>query len=108
VVTSPMDVVLLLALLVQVVAGLWVAIFFRWGSSWYAAFAVPYLKSLFTLSPDIPLVANLPFMAQVHIIGGFVLLLLLPFTRLVHLLSFPLAYLWRPYQVVIWNRKGLK
>ena len=108
VVTSPMDLVLLLALLVQVVAGLWVAIFFRWGSSWYAAFAVPYLKSLFTLSPDVALVSNLPFMAQVHIIGAFVLLLLLPFTRLVHFLSFPLAYLWRPYQVVIWNRKGLK
>lgn len=108
VVTSPMDVVLLLVLLIQVVAGLWVAIFFRWGSSWFAAFAVPYLKSLFTLSPDVALVSNLPFMAQVHIVGGFVLLLLLPFTRLVHLLSFPLAYLWRPYQVVIWNRKGLK
>jgi nitrate reductase gamma subunit len=105
VVTSPMDVVLLLALLIQVVAGLWVAIFFRWGSSWYAAFAVPYLKSLFTLSPDVLLVSNLPFMAEVHIIGAFVLLLLLPFTRLVHLLSFPLAYLWRPYQVVIWNRR---
>jgi nitrate reductase gamma subunit len=108
VVTSPMDVVLLLALLVQVVAGLWVAIFFRWGSSWYAAFAVPYLKSLFTLSPDVALVSNLPFMAQVHIVGAFVLLLLLPFTRLVHFLAFPIAYLWRPYQVVIWNRKGLK
>ena len=108
VVTSPMDLVLLLALLVQVVAGLWVAIFFRWGSSWYAAFAVPYLKSLFTLSPDISLVSNLPFMAEVHIIGAFVLLLLLPFTRLVHLLTFPITYLWRPYQVVIWNRKGLK
>ena len=108
VVTSPMDVVLLLALLIQVVAGLWVAIFFRWGSSWYAAFAVPYLKSLFVLSPDVALVSNLPFMAQVHIVGAFVLLLLLPFTRLVHFLSFPYAYLWRPYQVVIWNRKGLK
>ncbi len=108
VVTSPMDVVLLLALLIQVVAGLWVAVFFRWGSSWYAAFAVPYLKSLFTLSPDVLLVSNLPFMAQVHIVGAFVLLLLLPFTRLVHLLAFPITYLWRPYQVVIWNRKGLK
>jgi nitrate reductase gamma subunit len=105
---SAMDVVLLLALLIQVVAGLWIAIFFRWGSSWYAAFAVPYLKSVFSFNPDISLVSNLPFMAEVHIIGAFVLLLLLPFTRLVHLLSVPVAYLWRPYQVVIWNRKGLR
>jgi len=105
VVTSAMDVVLLLALLVQVVAGLWTAIFYRWGSSWYAAFAVPYLYSLLKLNPDVSLVANLPIMVKVHIIGAFVLIALLPFTRLVHFLAFPIAYLWRPYQVVIWNRK---
>ncbi|MFQ5421253.1 MAG: respiratory nitrate reductase subunit gamma [Anaerolineae bacterium] len=105
VVTSPMDIVLLLALLTQVVAGLWTAIVYRWGSAWYAGFAVPYLWSVLKLSPDVSLVGNLPFMVQVHIVGGFVLILLLPFTRLVHLLSWPIAYLWRPYQVVIWNRR---
>ena len=105
VVTSAMDVVLLLALLVQIVAGLWTAIFSRWASSWYPAFAVPYLYSLLKLSPDVSLVSNLPIMVKVHIIGAFVLIALLPFTRLVHFLAFPIAYLWRPYQVVIWNRK---
>jgi nitrate reductase gamma subunit len=105
VVTSAMDVVLLLALLVLVVAGIWTAIFYRWGSSWYAAFAVPYLYSLIKLNPDISLVANLPFMVKVHIVGAFALIALLPFTRLVHFLTFPITYLWRPYQLVIWNRK---
>jgi len=105
VVTSPMDWVLLLALLVQVVAGVWIATFYRWGSAWYAGFAVPYLWSLIWLSPNVSLVSNLPAMVQVHIVGAFVLLLLLPFTRLVHFLSAPVEYLWRPYQVVIWNRK---
>ncbi len=105
VVTSGMDVVLLMVLLVRVVAGLWTAIFYRWGSSWYAAFAVPYLYSLLKLNPDISLVVNLPLAVKVHIVGAFVLILLLPFTRLVHLLTFPITYLWRPYQVVIWNRK---
>jgi nitrate reductase gamma subunit len=104
-VTSAMDVVLLLVLLVQVVAGLWTAIFYRWGSSWYAGFAVPYLWSILKLSPEISLVSNLPFMVQLHMVGAFVTLALLPFTRLVHLLAFPIAYLWRPYQVVIWNRR---
>lgn len=107
-ITSLMDWVLLLALLIQVVAGVWIAIFYRWGSSWYAGFAAPYLWSLFRFSPDVALVGNLPFMVQVHIAGGFVLLALLPFTRLVHLLSFPLSYLWRPYQVVIWNRRSTR
>ncbi len=106
VVTSGMDVVLLLALLIQVVAGLWTAIFYRWGSSWYAAFAVPYLYSLIKLNPDISLVVNLPLAVKIHIIGAFVLILMVPFTRLVHMLTFPITYLWRPYQVVIWNRKN--
>lgn len=105
-VTSLMDVVLLLVLLVQIVAGLWTAIFYRWGSSWYAAIAVPYLWSVIKLNPDVSLVANLPFMVQLHIMGAFVLIALIPFTRLVHFLALPIAYLWRPYQVVIWNRKN--
>lgn len=37
---------------------------------------------------------------QVHIILGLTIFLLFPFTRLVHMLSAPLEYLWRPYQVV--------
>ncbi len=105
-VTSLMDVVLLLVLLVQIVAGLWTAIFYRWGSSWYAAIAVPYLWSVIKLKPDVSLVANLPLMVQLHIMGAFVLIALIPFTRLVHFLALPIAYLWRPYQVVIWNRKN--
>ena len=105
VVTSPMDWVLLVVILIQVLAGLWTAIFFRWGSSWYAAFAVPYLWSVLKLNPDISLVQNLPFMVQVHIVGASVMVALIPFTRLVHLLTFPIAYLWRPYQLVIWNRR---
>jgi nitrate reductase gamma subunit len=27
-----------------------------------------------------------------------------PFTRLVHLITVPLGYLRRPWQIVIWNR----
>lgn len=104
-VTSVMDWVLLAALLTQITAGLWAAVFYRWGSSWYAGFAVPYLYSLILFRPDISLVQNMPFMVQLHIVGGFVILGLLPFTRLVHVLTVPLTYLWRPYQVVVWNRQ---
>jgi len=105
VVTSGMDVVLLLVLLIQVVAGVWTAIAYRWGSSWYAAFAVPYIWSVIKLQPDISLVSNLPFMVQLHITSAFVFITLIPFTRVIHFLVAPLQYLWRPYQVVIWNRK---
>lgn len=105
VVTSGMDVVLLLVLLIQVVAGVWTAIAYRWGSSWYAAFAVPYIWSVIKFQPDISLVSNLPFMVQLHITSAFVFITLIPFTRVIHFLVAPLQYLWRPYQVVIWNRK---
>jgi nitrate reductase gamma subunit len=37
-------------------------------------------------------------------LGGFMLIALFPFTRLVHMITFPITYLWRPYQVVIWYR----
>jgi nitrate reductase gamma subunit len=107
VVTSPMDVILLLALLVQVLAGVGTAIFYRWGSSWYATSAVPYLRSLFIFNPDLALVTTLPIMVKVHIVGAFSLILLLPFTRLVHFLSVPLQYVWRSPQVVVWNQRNL-
>jgi nitrate reductase gamma subunit len=106
VVTSRMDVVLLIVLLIQVAAGVWTAIFHRWGSSWYAGFAVPYLVSILKFSPDISLVSNLPFMVQTHIIDGFVLIFLMPFTRLVHFLVAPLGYVGRPHQVVVWNHRA--
>ena len=103
-VTTPMDIVVLLLLLVQVVTGLGTALTLRWGSSWYAAALVPYLRSLFYLNPNIAYVSGLPWLVKLHIINAFVLVGILPFTRLVHFLILPVNYLWRPYQVVVWNR----
>lgn len=102
-VTSIIDVILELLLISQIFLGLWVAYGFRWGSSWFATVLSPYLKSIFTFNPNIDAVALLPFIIQLHIIIAFFIFLLIPFTRLVHLLVFPLSYLWRPYQKVMWN-----
>jgi nitrate reductase gamma subunit len=102
-VTSMMDIVVLLLLLVQVSLGVYIAIFYRWGSSWYATSAVPYLRSLLTLQPDLQMIAPLPPAVKVHIINAFLLIGVFGFSRLVHMLVVPLNYLWRPYQLVIWN-----
>lgn len=102
-VTSIMDIVVLLVLLIQVVLGVYVALFYRWGSAWYATSAVPYLRSLFLLQPDLKMIAPLPPAARAHIVNAFVLLAIVPFSRLVHMLVVPIQYLWRPYQIVIWN-----
>lgn len=37
---------------------------------------------------------------KAHIFLGLTLFLITPFTRLVHVWSIPVSYLWRPYQVV--------
>ncbi len=105
IVTSYMDVFVYLLLLIQIISGLWIALFFSWGSSWFAIVLTPYLKSIFTLNPDVAAVSQLPVMVQIHIVSAFILVGMIPFTRLMHLLVYPLAYLRRPYQLVIWNFK---
>jgi nitrate reductase gamma subunit len=102
--TAPMDWVVLGLLLAQAATGVWIAYALRWGSVWYLHTAAPWLASLARLSPRIDEVVVLPPIAKVHALGAFVLVALLPLSRLVHLTSFPLSYLWRPPQVVVWRR----
>ncbi len=110
IVTTKMDLVIEVILIIQIFFGLWIAYEFRWGSSWFASVLSPYLTSIFTLNPQIAAISNMPWVIKVHVSLAYVLVLLLPFTRLVHLLVPPLSYIWRPYQKVIWywNRKQIR
>jgi nitrate reductase gamma subunit len=103
--TSPADWLLLILLLSQVALGFWVALFFRWGADWYLHTAVPWMVSLLTFQPEIATVITLPWVVKLHFLGGFLLIAVFPFTRLVHAVTFPFRYLWRPYQVVVWNQR---
>lgn len=105
VVTTPMDIVVLIALLVSVVSGVLVAILYRFGSTWFTGIFSPYLLSLVTFSPRVDLVAPLPWLIKVHVINNFVLAAIFPFSRLVHIFTYPIGYLIRPWQIVLWNRK---
>jgi nitrate reductase gamma subunit len=102
-VTNKMDVVVYVILSTQIVSGLYVAFFSRWGSSWFASVLVPYLKSIFIFDPDIAAVATLPFAVKLHIVSAFIMIGIIPFTRFIHFLVFPFSYFWRSYQYVIWN-----
>lgn len=108
--TSKMDYVILFLLMTQVVTGLWVAYNFRWGSSWFASVLTPYLWSIFRFQPDTGAVSALPWVIKLHIVGAYLIVLLIPFSRLLHFLVVPLDYLWRPYQQVIWywQRKDIR
>lgn len=102
-VTNFMDIILEILLLIQIFLGLWTAYGYRWGSSWFAIVLTPYLRSIFEFNPQIDAVVMLPLVVQLHIILAFLIVMIIPTTRLVHLLVFPLSYLWRPYQKVLWN-----
>lgn len=102
VVTSTSDWIVYLLLFVQIISGIWVAVFYPWGSSWFATSATPYLWSLVKLNPDITYVSSMPHMVKLHIINAFLLIGFFPFTRLVHILVIPNPYLWRKPQVVRW------
>lgn len=103
--TSRADLLVYALLLFQVVTGLWVATGLRWGSAWYTQAVVPYLRSIFVFQPDIQRMADLKLPAQLHVVGAFVLFAAFSFTRLVHALVAPVPYLWRPLQLVVWNRR---
>lgn len=104
-VTTGMDWVLLASLALQVVMGFWIAFFYRWGSEWYLHTSVPWLRSLAAFNPQIQYVTAMPVPVKIHMFNAFVLLALFPFTRLAHVVTAPLFYIVRPYQVVIWYRQ---
>ncbi|GAB2921383.1 respiratory nitrate reductase subunit gamma [Micromonospora polyrhachis] len=105
--TTVMDQVLYTFLAVIAVLGMVAVVgenIFGGGYDYRATIAV-WFRGIFWFQPHTELMAGAPLVYQLHAISGFLLLALWPFTRLVHVWSAPLAYLWRPY-VVYRGRRG--
>lgn len=105
--TTTMDKVLYAALAAMVVLGMIATIgtnLLGAGYDYRESIAV-WFRGVFWFSPQSHLMVDAPLVYQLHAIGGFLFLALWPFTRLVHVWSAPLAYLWRPY-VVYRARRG--
>lgn len=102
-VTTTMDLIVVLLLLAQIVIGLLTSLTFRYGAAWSAGTVVPYFWGLLTLHPDMLYVTGFPMLFKLHIIGAWLFIALIPFTRLMHILAVPLGYLFRAPQLVIWN-----
>ena len=105
VVTSKMDVVILVLVFAQIITGMWIALGYRFGSFWGTSVFVPYVWSLITLRPRPELVAPLPIVLQLHAALFWLFLMAFPFSRLVHIVTVPLPYLTRPWQKVVWVRR---
>ena len=59
-----------------------------------------YVQGIVTLRPQPSLIAGVPLIFKLHMFLGFTIFLIFPFTRLVHVWSAPVGYLFRNYQVV--------
>ena len=101
VVTTPMDYIVLAVLLLLVLTGIWVAVMLRFGSFWAVGVAVPYMWSLITLRPEPELIQPFPLAIQAHIVMFWVFLAVFPFSRLVHIFTWPLGYFFKPWQKVV-------
>jgi nitrate reductase gamma subunit len=104
--TTAMDATIVLLLLVQVGIGMGVRLgLFPAYADWFPITIVPYFVSVLTLHPQPQLIGNLPPLGQAHIFTAFLLLGLLPFSRLIHMATLPLVYLLRPWLVRVRERR---
>lgn len=71
----------------------------------YRETVAPWVRSILTLSPNGELMMASPIAFRVHAIVGMALFIIWPFTRLVHSLSAPVGYLFRP-SIVYRTRDG--
>ncbi|HTN64167.1 MAG TPA: respiratory nitrate reductase subunit gamma [Devosia sp.] len=53
-------------------------------------------------------IADVHWLFRAHIVLGLTIFLLFPFTRLVHMFSAPVRYLWRPGYQIVRSRRGAK
>lgn len=70
-----------------------------WGTYNYRQTVSPWFRSLFTLHPEPQLMVGTPWTFQLHGVVVLTLIALWPYTRLVHMFSAPVGYLFRPYIV---------
>jgi nitrate reductase gamma subunit len=60
----------------------------------------PWIQGIVTLGPDPELMRPVPWTYKVHILAAFTVLGFSPFTRLVHIWSVPLQYLFRRHVII--------
>ncbi len=65
----------------------------------YRATVAVWFRGLFTLQPHPEAIAGAPLLFRLHALTAFLLFAAWPFTRLVHVWSAPVGYLFRPYVV---------
>ncbi|MGK9268096.1 respiratory nitrate reductase subunit gamma [Bacillus inaquosorum] len=98
--SSPSDILTLLLLLFMMLSGV-AATFLNIDSKGfdYRTTVGPWFREIALFRPDASLMESVPLWFKLHIIIGYIVFILWPFTRLVHVFSLPLKYLTRSYVV---------
>jgi nitrate reductase gamma subunit len=91
-ITSTMDWIVLILLLAITILGNINTIVLHHD---YRETVAPWFRGLWMFTPNYTLMAEVPFILKLHIFLVFVLTAIFPFTRLVHMLSIPLSYIFR-------------
>ncbi len=100
--STKMDIFVVLLIWVQLVLGLYSI----YASSHHLDGSVmlvlaEYCQRLVTFRGlDVNYLADLPWVYKAHLVLGFTIFLVFPFSRLVHIWSAPVFYVFRPYQIV--------
>lgn len=105
------DKAIVILLLIQVILGLLTILFSFGHLDGHAMEGIgEYFQSGFTLNTfaGYEHIKELEWVFKLHIISGFTIMLLVPFTRLVHMFSAPVWYVFRNYQVVRGRRHRAK
>lgn len=102
--TTKNDKLMYLALLSAIVAGLATTVIGMTPAGQtpeanYRDTVAPWFRSIWILQPDGAAMAAAPTQFHIHVLIALVLFALWPFTRLVHVFSAPIGYLFRPYVV---------
>ncbi|MBZ2195707.1 respiratory nitrate reductase subunit gamma [Occultella gossypii] len=101
--TTRMDKAMYVALALVIALGLWNTVaggVLNLGGHYnYRTGVSEWWRSIFYLQPKPELMAQAPLGFQLHAMTAMALFAMWPFTRLVHVFSVPLFYLWRPYVV---------
>jgi len=68
-----------------------------------------WAQAIIYLQPGaVDYLADVHWIFKVHIVLGLTIFLLFPFTRLVHIISAPVRYLWRPGYQIVRTRRGAR
>ena len=97
--TRGWDVAVMVLLALMVFTGMWNTVVENLleGGYNYRETVSPWFRGLFLLDPDASLMtaSSVPLSYQLHAVGGWIVIAIWPFTRLVHAWSVPVTYLRR-------------